>query len=255
MILDSNDPVRIQAFLSANIIEVRSFFGSRSWAMLELISYPRYNAYNMKKLILFDFDGTIADSMPAILKIIKEAAFKNQLVINPEQIMAQARAEGLRAVFHEFKVPWYRLPQLVRFFRGEYKLEVPNLKLVKGIDEVLKKFKAEDCKLALISTNSLENITVFLKLNGLEELFDFIMPSIGLFSKAGKIKKVLKKFQFADLVFFIGDEDRDIEAGKKAGTKTVAVTWGMQSKEMLAKSNPDYLIDNPSKLLELIENL
>ena len=52
----------------------------------------------------------------------------------------------------------------------------------------------------------------------------------------------------------MGDETRDVEAAKKANIKVVAVTWGFNSPEALAKENPDFLINHPSELLEVIKN-
>ena len=52
---------------------------------------------------------------------------------------------------------------------------------------------------------------------------------------------------------YVGDMTHDIEAGKEAGVKTVALTWGYQSKEILEKHNPDYIIANISELDKLLK--
>jgi len=57
--------------------------------------------------------------------------------------------------------------------------------------------------------------------------------------------------EFSD-VYFVGDEIRDMEAGKKAKVKTVAVSWGYNTAESLQKENPDYLIDSPQELEKII---
>ena len=53
-------------------------------------------------------------------------------------------------------------------------------------------------------------------------------------------------------VYFVGDEVRDIEAGKKAGIKTIAVSWGYNTKDALAKEQPDYIIDTPLDLKTVV---
>ena len=53
-------------------------------------------------------------------------------------------------------------------------------------------------------------------------------------------------------VYFVGDEVRDIDAGKKTGIKTIAVSWGYNTKDALAKEHPDYLIDSPLELKDIV---
>ncbi len=53
-------------------------------------------------------------------------------------------------------------------------------------------------------------------------------------------------------VIYVGDEDRDIIASKKVKIKTIAVTWGFNSKNKLIKENPDYLVDSPIQITKQI---
>jgi CRISPR-associated protein Cas8b1/Cst1 subtype I-B len=67
------------------------------------------------------------------------------------------------------------------------------------------------------------------------------------------IKKVIKKDNTKyEKIFYVGDETRDIEAAKKAGIQSIAVSWGYLSREILEKYKPDYIIDNPKELLDII---
>jgi pyrophosphatase PpaX len=54
-----------------------------------------------------------------------------------------------------------------------------------------------------------------------------------------------------DQAFFIGDSHHDIEAGRRAGVTTVAVTWGPFSREKLAASKPDHWLEEPRGIFEL----
>ena len=56
-------------------------------------------------------------------------------------------------------------------------------------------------------------------------------------------------------VIYVGDETRDIEASKTIPIKVIAVSWGFNSAEALAKQNPDFLIQKPSELLKVMGNL
>ncbi|PSB03825.1 HAD family hydrolase, partial [Merismopedia glauca] len=56
-------------------------------------------------------------------------------------------------------------------------------------------------------------------------------------------------------VIYVGDETRDIEAARKSKIKAIAVCWGFNFREILAKYKPDFLIDRPSQLLEVVQHL
>ncbi len=56
-------------------------------------------------------------------------------------------------------------------------------------------------------------------------------------------------------VIYVGDETRDIEAAKKINSKVIAVSWGFNTKEALARHNPDFLIHQPSELLDVMGSL
>jgi len=55
-------------------------------------------------------------------------------------------------------------------------------------------------------------------------------------------------------VFYVGDETRDVEAARKAGVKTIAVTWGFNGEDILKKQKPDYLARRPEELIALLNN-
>lgn len=98
-------------------------------------------------------------------------------------------------------------------------------------------------------------MTNFLSINELDSLFDFIYSGVTIFGKTTIINNVLRQKQFKpQAVIYVGDETRDIEASKKANIKVIAVTWGFNSPEILAKQNPDFLIHQPRELLEVIKN-
>ena len=77
-----------------------------------------------------------------------------------------------------------------------------------------------------------------------------------IFGKTTIINNVLKQKQLdPTTVIYVGDETRDIEASKKANIKVIAVTWGFNSPEALAKQEPYILINHPQELPEVIRVL
>lgn len=86
----------------------------------------------------------------------------------------------------------------------------------------------------------------FLERNELS-IFDFVNTS-GVLGKEREIKKLKRK---GGIFVYIGDEARDVKAGRRAKVKTVAVPWGLGSKKALLRARPDILIEEPRDLLGL----
>jgi phosphoglycolate phosphatase len=108
-------------------------------------------------------------------------------------------------------------------------------------------------KIGIVSSNSKDIIIDTLKKDNIENLFEFVYSESSLFGKHLVLKKMCKKHNINPLdVIYVGDEDRDIIAAKKAGIKNIAVTWGFNSKEKLSRENPDYLVDSPMQILEVL---
>jgi len=85
------------------------------------------------------------------------------------------------------------------------------------------------------------------------DLFDFFYTAKKVFGKDRTISKIIKDMKLEkSKVYFVGDEVRDIEAGKKVGIKTIAVSWGYNTKDALDKEHPDHLIDSPLELENIV---
>jgi len=76
-----------------------------------------------------------------------------------------------------------------------------------------------------------------------------------LSGKAKNLKAIMRTFNLVpDETFFVGDELRDIKAGKKAGIPTAAVTWGFNSEKSLREAEPTYVVSDTTMLLEILQH-
>ncbi len=204
-----------------------------------------------QKAFLFDFDGTLIESMPAVLKIMEVVFEEYKFKIDKRAVLDILKNQGIKKVFKEFRIPFYRVPGLIKKYREEFRKEIPFLKPVASIKETIDKLKDKEIKIGIITTNGRDSVIKFLKANQLD-IFDYICADIGIFSKSKAIKKIIKLNKLdPSNTFFIGDETRDIEAARKAGVKSVAITWGFQTKASLQNAGPDYIIENPVDLLNI----
>jgi phosphoglycolate phosphatase len=204
-----------------------------------------------QKTFLFDLDGTLAESLPSVLKIMDIVVKEYKFKIDKRAVVDLLKSRGVKEVFKKFRIPFYRVPGLIKKYREEYRKEIPFLKPVVGIKETLGELKDKGIKLGIITTNGRDNVIQFLKANQLD-IFDYIYADIGIFNKSKAIKKIIKlnKLDPGD-TFFVGDETRDIEAAKKAGVKSIAVSWGYQTGAALQKEEPDYIFNYPDELLSI----
>ncbi len=208
-----------------------------------------------QKVVIFDFDGTIADTVDALVTIANRLAEEFGYVqITPEEL-ALLRNLTSREIISYSGISVFRIPFLVKKVKGELKRKIPELKPITGMKEALIDLKNAGHHLGIITSNSKDNVTEFLKINELDNLFEFIYSGITIFGKTTIINNVLRQKQLKlEEVIYVGDETRDIEASKKSNIKVVAVTWGFNSPEVLAKQKPNYLIHHPSELLEVVNN-
>jgi len=204
------------------------------------------------QIFIFDFDGTIAQTMDLIGQVINQLADELGFKKIEKGDIKELRNKGPRQLLNHFGIPLAKIPLLVKRARKEFANRLDGAKPVPGIRQALVTLKNEGKKLGILTSNSEKNVSRFLKRNGLD-FFDFIY-SASVFGKDKTIKKCLKEQNLTpDSVVYIGDELRDIEAAKKVGIKIIAVSWGFNSKKALKRGKPDYLIEKPKQLISIIK--
>ena len=203
------------------------------------------------KRLIFDFDGTIADSFETAMVVFGEIFPKKKKLTQQE--VKSLRGSSLKEILKYLKIRKWQVPRLV--FQAKRRLagKMTKIKIFKGLPEVLKNLDQEGYEMFILSTNSPNNIDKFLRAHGLEAYFQKIYGDIGLRGKAPALKKLMKKerIRAADVIYF-GDEARDVEAAKKVGVTCVAVGWGYNYPQALKQAGPDHLAETPEKLLKII---
>jgi phosphoglycolate phosphatase len=207
----------------------------------------------MIKLIIFDFDGVVADSFGVGLKIWKEIASKKQieLKLSTEDI----KILGFKGLMKKVGVSKYKIPLFIHRVRKLMNAHMGEVKSFPEMKTMLMELK-KGRKLVLVTSNSRENVRIFLKNNKMEEVFDFIIAGVGIFGKSKHMKKAVKIAKVEKMqTLCVGDEVRDIEAANKAGLKIVAVSWGFNSRKLLQKHKQGHIVNTPKSLLKLVKTL
>lgn len=206
----------------------------------------------MNKVLLFDFDGTIADSFNNLLEITKSLASKYNLPkLNSKQIN-ELRSRDAKTIMEILKIPIYKIPLMAHDVRKLQSEQIAKLEAFKDMPKTLHKLKDKKFILSILTSNNEDNVKKFLTNNHIN-IFKNVYGDAGIFQKARAIGKFLKKNHYnKDEVIYIGDEIRDILACKKVGIKIVSVTWGYNSKESLIKNKPDFVANTPKDLLKIL---
>lgn len=207
------------------------------------------------KVIIFDFDGTIADSFAAVLKIANQLAPQFGYALTWPEDIPRLKNLSSREIVKQSKVSPFKLPFLLRRLRGELNREMEQLELIVGMKTALLTLKQQGYRLGIVTSNSRENVVAFLKAQELDTIFDFVGSGLALFGKGRVIQRILKQHRLnPEDVIYVGDETRDIEAARKIGIKVISVSWGYNSSQALAAENPDFLIHRPEELLQVVES-
>jgi phosphoglycolate phosphatase-like HAD superfamily hydrolase len=208
------------------------------------------------KVIIFDFDGTIADTLDTLVTITNRLATEFSYKQTSPEDLAQIRNLSSREIVMQSGISIFKIPFLLKKIKENLHTEIQRLNLIPGIMEALIQLKQEGNQLGILTSNSEENVRLFLKNQDMEELFSFVYSESTLFSKHKLIRKFMKQnFLSPEEIVYVGDETRDIESAKKINIKAIAVSWGFNSWEVLAKHKPEFLIDKPSELIEVMKLL
>ena len=209
----------------------------------------------MKPFLLFDFDGTIADSIQLGIKIANNLAPQFGYPPFTENDIQHFRSLTWHKIAREMQIPFYKIPKIVTIAFKEYKRLISELEPCAGIVEMIKELALKEIPMALLSSNTVENVHLFLTNHKIDS-FLWIVGTSGILNKAKDIKKRLKKHKIStNEVIYIGDEIRDIEAAHNCGLKVIAVTWGFHTAEFLASYKPDYLVNEPKEIVEIVNRL
>jgi len=123
----------------------------------------------------------------------------------------------------------------------------PKSSYYPGIVNLIKDLKSKGVRMVVISSDFSENLKEEINNFNLNNIFiDVISDS---HDKTDDVINVINKYKFdKEDTIIIGDSNHEVEAGKKAGIKTLSVTWGFTDRDKLSISNPDFIVNSIEEL-------
>lgn len=208
---------------------------------------------------IFDLDGTILDTLADLRDSVNFTLEKNGLPTRSTEEIRAFVGNGIRLLI-ERAVPENTESDVTDKcfldFKEHYKINSANsTKPYDGVTSVLKELKSKGVKLAVVS-NKADFAVQGLMESYFPNLFDYAVGEReGVRRKPcpDSVFEVFKKLSAdKNSTVYIGDSEVDVETAKNAGLPCIAVTWGFRDKNVLEAACPEYIIDKPSEITEII---
>jgi phosphoglycolate phosphatase len=207
-------------------------------------------------IILFDFDGVLADTLEDLLDFAREACAQLGFQRNPTPADLDA-LEMMSFVDYglQLKLPQKYIDAFVSRCLKMFDQKPHPPKIFPGMERVITEASKRNT-LAIVTGNTTSTVKGFLEEYGLQE---YIRLVIGVEQKAPrpeKIRSALRELGRIDqTVYMIGDSVSDVRAARETSIKSIAVGWGHQSPSHLLKASPDFLVNSPQELMGLLKNV
>ncbi len=199
--------------------------------------------------VIFDFDGTIADSEAVVTEMIVGLAEKYKVGSLTQ-----------KEIKHRSQLPLVIKLKLYSFikkiddeFKQLYYENVQRIPPFDGMPEILKTLNRTGLRLSIITSNRVANVELFLNLYGID-FIERVITSKGLHGKHKALSEFRKKYAGDGQLLYVGDEIRDIEACQKANVDMAFVKWGLDGSEDIGKYKVKYIVNTPSELLEAVKS-
>ncbi|MDE0028385.1 MAG: HAD family hydrolase [Deltaproteobacteria bacterium] len=206
-------------------------------------------------LLHFDYDGVLVDSFDALLGAFRQTAADTGLGRPPTrhdfETIEDLNAAGVAALLG---VPDDHIADYTRRIHEVLAAGGYEPALFPGIPRLLRAL-SEKHTLVVVTSNYDQLVRHGLARNGVEACVSLVLDAGLPGTKSDKIRHALERFGVPPReAFMIGDTRGDIRHGRAAGVRTVGVTWGYQAGETLALESPDFIVDAPDALLELLRD-
>jgi pyrophosphatase PpaX len=206
---------------------------------------------------LFDLDGTLIDSIRLILDSYHHTLTQHKLPARTDEEWLRGVGTPLHIQFSEWRESPEVLEAMIATYR-EYNLKHHDrmVTIYPGVVDAVREIKAAGIQTGLVTSKNRQGALRGLKLVGLEALMDVLVCSDEVTNPKPHPEPVEKAVELlgADpaTTVYVGDSIHDMNSGRAAGVRTAAALWGPFGRSHLKSANPDYWLETPSDLVDLL---
>lgn len=204
-------------------------------------------------LIVWDWDGTIADSTglisQALIKAAEQAGLPGLTEVRARSIIGLGLRESIEVLFGD--IPEFQAQALAANYNRNYYTNENNILLFEGIADTIIAIDRKGCKQAVATGKGRRGLNTALQQSGLAKCFNATKTVDECFSKPHPqmLDELMDELVvMPERTLMIGDSQYDMQMGKNAGVNTAAVSYGSQTAEHLQQYSPDYLFHDVATL-------
>lgn len=204
------------------------------------------------RLVIYDFDGTLADSLPWFVSVVNELAERFGFRHLDESELERLRELGAREVIRELGIAWWKVPLIAAYMRRRTSRDLERITLFAGAERLLRTLHAAGVSQAIVTSNARGNV---LRILGPETaaLIDHFECGAPVFGKRSRFARVLRRTGVAPMdALAVGDEIRDVQAAHALGIPFGAVSWGYSTADALRRLAPEEIFSTFDEIAEAV---
>ena len=213
------------------------------------------------KLIIFDFDGTLGDTRQNIIITMQRTMQRVGLPVKSDLECASTIGLTLEDSFKKMypDVDATMAERCVDAYREIFMESVEELipELFPGVSDTLASLDKMGIKMSVASSRQSQSLIYFLERMGVSKYFPYVLGSDNVTKHKPDPEPVLKTLRELDYspseVIVVGDMPVDVAMAHGADVRAIAVTFGNATREELVEANADYIIDDFTRILEIVE--
>lgn len=205
------------------------------------------------RLVIFDFDGTLADSLPWFVTVVNDLAGLYGFRSIDAEDLERLRGYSAREAIRHLGIAWWKVPLIAAHVRRRTSRNTGRVSLFPGAAETLRHLRAAGVTLAVVTSNARENVRRILGTENMA-LVRYFECGVPVFRKRSRFVRVLERSGIPpESALAVGDEIRDLQAAEAAGITFGAVTWGYTSADALRAQQPDAMFGSFEELRAFVE--
>lgn len=215
------------------------------------------------KLIIFDFDGTLGDTRQNIIITLQRTMRLLGLPVKSDEECAATigltLGDSFRSMYPDMGADVAE--RCVKVYRDIFYESIEELtpELFPGVSDTLARLDAMGIKMSVASSRSSPSLLLFLERMGIANYFPYVLGSDNVSKHKPDPEPVLKTLRELDYspsdVLVVGDMPVDIAMAHGADVRAIVVTFGNASREELVEAKADYIVDDFTHILDIVDRV